>query len=139
VPNEKGLTCLLMVGTTANAPTTFTKLEGQTDTSFSGTVNVADTTDKDNAGWVTGLATTRSGTVTASGNVKTPRPMLDLLQAAWVAGTTHGCSVVFDTAGKGYRGEFYVTDFSISGATDDVSKYNVTLTPAAALTANPVV
>lgn len=135
--NDKGLACLLKVGITATAPASYTTLEGQTDTNFSGSVNVADITDKDAAGWALGMSTTRSGSVTASGNLKTPRPMLTLLETAWSAGTTHGCSITFDVAGKGYKGDFYVTDFSISGTTDDAAKYSVTLTPAAALTALP--
>lgn len=135
--SEKGLTCLLMVGATATAPATYTKLEGQTDTSFDGTVNMADATDKDTGAWVTGLSTTRSGTVSASGNLKTPRPMFTLLETAWSGGTTHGCKIVFDSAGKGWTGDFYVSSLSVSGGTGDVLKYSVTLTPAGALTANP--
>lgn len=134
--NEKGLTVILLVGATAAAPATYTRLEGQTDTSFNGTVNVADTTDKDNNGWSTGVATTRSGTITASGNLKTPAPMFALLKTAWQNGTTHGCKFVQDALGNGYTGQFYVTDLSISGTTEDVAKYNITLTPESALTAN---
>ena len=133
--NEKGLTCLLKVGTTASAATTFNTVEGQVDTSFSGSVSTADTTDKGNSGWATGLATTRSGTVQCSGNVLSTRPNLKLLETAWVSGTTHNCQILFDSAGNGYKGDFYVTDFSISGSVNDVAKYSLTLTPAAALTA----
>jgi len=132
--NEKGLSVLLKVGITATAPASYTVLEGQTDTSMDGSTNVADITDKDAAGWSLGMATTRSGTVTASGNLKTPRPMLALLETAWNTGGTHACQVLFDTAGNGYSGVFYVTAFNISGATTDAGKYSVTLTPAAALT-----
>jgi TP901-1 family phage major tail protein len=132
--NEKGLSVLLKVGATATAPTTFTTLEGQTDTSMDGSVNVADITDKDTGGWQAGMATTRSGTVTAAGNLKSPRPMLDMLETAWNTGATHVCQCVFDTAGNGYSGAFYVTGFSITGATTDAGKYSVTLTPAGALT-----
>lgn len=132
--NEKGLSVLLLVGATASSPSTYTVLEGQTDTSFDGSVNVADTTAKDNSGWQTGVATTRSGTISASGNVLASRPMLDLLQDAWIGGTTHACKIVIDAAGHGFSGDFYVTAFNISGATSDVAKYSLTLTPAAALT-----
>ena len=37
----------------------------------------------------------------------------------------------------GYKGDFYVTQFNVSGATNDVGKYSLTLTPAGALTAIP--
>lgn len=133
--NDKGLACLLKVGNTALSPATYATLEGQTDTSFDGTVATADTTDKDSGGWETGLATTRSGAVTCSGNLKTPRANFTLLETAWVTGATHGCQIVFDVAGKGYVGDFYVTSLTISGAHKDVSKYSLTLTPAGALTA----
>ena len=134
---EKGLKCLLQIGATATAPSSYTTLEGQTDTSFDGSVNIADTTDKSNDGWQTGLATTRSGAVSVSGNLYSSRAGLDLLEAAWVAGTTHACKIVFDASGAGYSGDFYVTAFNISGSTNDVTKYSITLTPAAALTAVP--
>lgn len=132
--DEKGLNCLLKVGDGAS-PEVFTTLEGQTDTSFDGSTNVADTTAKDNNGWQTGLATTRSGVVNATGNLRTTRAQLDALEAAWVNGTTINCQVIFDAAGKGYEGEFYVTAFNITGPVNGVTTYSITLTPAAALTA----
>lgn len=134
---EKGLKCLLQVGATATNPSSYVTLSNQTDTSFDGSVQIADTTDKSNDGWQTGLATTRSGTVSVSGNVYSTRAELDLLEAAWVNGTTHGCQIIFDAAGNGYKGDFYVTSFNISGSTGDVTKYSLTLTPAAALVSVP--
>ena len=134
MPQEKGLSVLLKVGATAAAPATYNTLEGQTDTSMDGSTNVADITDKDAAGWQLGMSTTRSGTVTANGNLKTPRPNLTLLETAWNTGGTHACQILFDSTGAGYSGVFYVTAFNISGATTDAGKYSVTLTPAAALT-----
>jgi predicted secreted protein len=135
--NEKGLSCLLKVGTTATAATTFTTLEGQTDTNFNGSVALADSTDKSNSGWQTGIATTRSGTVQCSGNLYTTRTVFDLLETAWVTGATHNCQIIFDVAGNGYKGDFYVSELSVSGGVNDVAKYSLTLTPAAALTSLP--
>lgn len=135
--NEKGLKCLLKVGNTASGASSFTTLEGQTDTSFDGSTNIADTTDKDNDGWQTGVATTRSGTVTCSGNLKTSRTQLDALELAWRTGATHECQIIFDVAGNGYQGAFSVTSFQVSGTTSDVSKYSLTLTPTEALTKIP--
>ena len=133
--DEKGIHCLLKVGDQASGASTFTALEGQIDTTFDGSTNVADTTDKGHEGWQTGVATTRSGTVTCTGNLKTSRTQLDLLEAAWAGGTTHECQIVFDEAGNGYEGAFYVTALNISGSVNDVVKYSLTLTPAAALSA----
>lgn len=135
--NEKGLKCLLKVGNTASGASSYTTLEGQTDTTFDGSTNVADSTDKDNDGWQTGVATTRSGTVNVNGNLKTSRSLLDMLELAWRTGATHDCQIVFDTAGNGYQGDYYVTAFNVSGATNDVTKYSMTLTPSAALTKVP--
>lgn len=132
----KGLACLLKVGDGAS-PEVFTTLEGQTDTSFDGSTNVADSTAKDNDGWSTGVATTRSGTVSVSGNLRETRAQLDILEAAWVGGTTNNCQIVFDAAGNGYEGSFYITAFNVTGPTNDLTTYSLTLTPAAALTAIP--
>lgn len=134
MPNEKGLSCLLKVGATATAPATYAVLEGQTDTSFDGSTNVASADDKDSGGWSISIATTRSGNVTASGNLKTPRPNFQLLETAWAAGTTHVCQIIFDSSGRGYSGPFYVTALNVSGSATDLGKYSLTLSPAGALT-----
>jgi len=131
--DEKGLAVLLKVGATATEAATFALLEGQTDTSFDGSVATADSTAKDNSGWQTSVATTRSGTISASGNLRDTRTNFDLLQTAWINGTTHNCQIVVDAAGHGFEGDFYVTAFSITGATSDLAKYSLTLSPAAAL------
>lgn len=134
---EAGINCLLKVGDTATAATTFSTVEGQQSTTFDGSTAVADTTDKGNSGWSTSLATTRNGTVTASGVLHKTRTNFAKLQAAWLAGTTHDCSIVFDQAGAGFKGNFTVTSLQISGETQDVTKYSITLAPTAALTALP--
>ena len=131
----KGTACLLKIGDSAS-PEVFTTLEGQQDTSFDGSTTTADTTAKDNAGWETAVSTTINGTTTASGVLRDSRANLDLLEAAWLARTTINAQVLLDNT-NGYQGAFYVTNFNISGSTQDVVKYNVTLSPAAALTAVP--
>lgn len=128
-----GIECLLQVGVTATAPASYATLEGQTDTSFDGSTNVASTTAKDTGGWQTGKSTTISGTVSCSGNVRGTRANLDKLQDAWEARTPHACQILFDAAGNGYKGDFYVTQLQISAPTEDVVKYSITLTPAGAL------
>ena len=133
--NEKGLTCLVKVGNTAVNPTTWDVLEGQTDAQFSGSVQSADTTDKSNNGWSTAIATTRSGTIQVSGNLYSVRPIFGKIEDAWQNGTTHACQIILDSHSAGWKGEFYVTDLSVTASVSDVSKYSITLTPAAALTA----
>ncbi|QQP93564.1 hypothetical protein IGS68_33630 (plasmid) [Skermanella sp. TT6] len=134
---QAGINCLLKVGDTATAATTFAVLEGQQSTSFDGSTAVADTTAKDNAGWSTSLATTRSGTVSVSGILYTTRAAFNKLQTAWAAGTSHDCQIVFDSAGAGFKGAFTVTSLQITAETQDVTKYSLTLAPVAALTALP--
>lgn len=131
-----GINCVLKVGDGAS-PEVFTTLEGQTDTTFDGSTNVADTTNKSNNGWQTGLSTTLNGTVSANGALQDTRTQMDILEAAWLARTTVNCQIVFDTTGKGYEGPFYVTQLNISAPTTDVVRYSVTLTPAGALTQIP--
>lgn len=132
-----GINCLLKVGNTASAPSTYATLEGQSDCTFDGSTNVANTTAKDNSGWSTGVATTRSGRVSCSGNLRTSRAELDKLETAWKNGTTHACQIVFDASGNGYSGDFHVSQFQITAPTEDVVKYSIELTPAAALTKIP--
>jgi predicted secreted protein len=132
----KGTDCQLYVGNTASAPSSYSVLEGQTDCTFDGSTNVADTTSKDNAGFQTGVSTTISGKINCSGNLRTSRANLTLLQTAWKNRTTHACKILFD-ATNGWLGDFYVTQFQISAATQDVVKYSIELTPAAALTQIP--
>jgi predicted secreted protein len=135
--DEKGTAFLLKVGDIAVGAATFASLEGQTTGNFDGSTNVANTTAKDNAGWQTGVSTTINGTATISGILRSTRTELDKLEAAWVGRTTHDCELVFDAAGNGYTGDFYVTQFNITGDTEDVDRYTITMTPAAALTAIP--
>ncbi|MBP7339413.1 phage tail tube protein [Niveispirillum sp.] len=134
-----GTECLLQIGNIASSPASYTTLEGQTDTSFDGSTNVATTTAKDTGGWQTGKTTTISGTVNCSGNLRGSRALLDKLETAWNTRTSYGCQIVFDAAGNGYKGEFYVTQFNVSAPTEDVVKYSLTLTPSGALTKIPVV
>lgn len=129
-----GIECLLQVGDSATTPTSYLTLEGQTDTGFDGTTNVASTTAKDTGGWQTSKSTTLSGSVTCSGNIRGARPNLDKLQQAWEARTPYACQILFDATGNGYKGDFYVTQLQITSATEDVVKYSLTLAPAAALT-----
>jgi predicted secreted protein len=133
----QGINCVVKVGDLAASAVSYAVLEGQTDATFDGSTNVADSTAKDNSGWQTGVATTRSGTVQVSGNLRTTRTEFEKLQTAWAGGTTHDCEIVFDATGNGYQGDFYVTSLQISAATSDIVKYSLTLTPAAALTAIP--
>jgi predicted secreted protein len=131
-----GKACVVYVGNAATSASSWTLLEGQTSCSFDGSVSMVDTTDKNNDGWETGTATTRSGKVSVSGSLEDSRAQLDKLEAAWVGSTTYNCKIVFDTAGNGYKGDFYVS-LKIDAGVKEVVKYSIDLTPAGALTAVP--
>ena len=131
-----GKACVVKVGNTATAATTFALLEGQTSCSFDGSVSMVDTTDKNNSGWETGTATTRSGKVSVSGSLESTRTNFTLLETAWKNGTTHNCEIIFDDAGAGYKGDFYVS-LKIDAGVKDVVKYSIDLMPSGALSALP--
>jgi len=128
-----GTACLVYVGDTAT-PVVYTKLEGQQSATFDGSTTTADTTDKNNEGWQTSMSVTLSGKVTVSGQITASRPQLDKAEAAWLDRATLPAKIVFDKTGRGYSGDFYVTQFQITGDTKDAAKYSLTLEPAAALT-----
>lgn len=133
----RGTVMLLKVGDTATNATTYAVLEGQTSVTFTGTVDFADSTAKDNAGWSTSVATTRSGGVSVAGNLRESpgRANFDKLVTAWLAATTYDCQIVYDAAGNGWQGDFYVGLDNLTGDVRDIGKYTFTLTPSAALVA----
>lgn len=133
----RGIAMLVKVGDVATAAATYSVLEGQTSVTFSGTVDFADSTAKDNAGWSTSVATTRSGTISVAGNLRESpgRANFDKLKTAWLAGTTYDCQIVIDVAGNGWKGDFYVGLDNLTGDVRDIGKYTITLTPSAALVA----
>jgi predicted secreted protein len=135
--DEKGLSVVVKVGNVATSAATYTVLEGQVSGTFDGSVSFADSTAKDNAGWDTSVATTRSGRVSVSGNVRltvATRPNFEKLRGAWLAGTTYDCQIVYDAAGNGFKGDFYVS-LQITGEVRDLVKYQIEMTPAGALAA----
>lgn len=132
-----GIFCCVKVGSTPTAPKEYTTLEGQTNAVFDGSVNTVETTAKDNNGWQTHIATNRSGQVTVSGIMRSQRPELKKLETAWVTGTTHSCQICFDRNGNGYVGDFFVTQFNVSGDVNGAVNYNITLMPSGALSKIP--
>ncbi|WP_114393236.1 phage tail tube protein [Oleisolibacter albus] len=130
----KGTECLLQIGNTATGATGYTTLEGQTDTSFDGSAKMIETTAKDSGGWVTNVPVSVSGVVNCSGKLRGSRAQLDKLEAAWAARSPYDCQILFDAAGNGYKGGFYVSSLKITAPTLDVTSYTLALTPAAALT-----
>ena len=131
---EKGLNVVLQVGDGASPGEVFTTLAGQRDTTLDGSTTTADTTDKSNAGWETSEAVTRSGQVTCSGQCSWGDAPLEALLAAWRTSNPVNCELVLNAAGDKYAGNFSITAAQISGPFNDMTTYNFTLSPTAALT-----
>lgn len=130
---ERGLNVLLKVGDGATSET-FNTLAGQQNTVMEGSTNQADTTDKSNNGWQTGIATTRSGTVTSDGQVDWTDTAWGDIHEAWRTGADINCELVLNAAGDKYAGTFNVTNLQITGPVDGVTGFSLTLTPIIALT-----
>lgn len=123
---EDGINVILKVG--ANI------LGGQVSTTLNLQTAMADTTDKDGAGWQGSLATTRSGDVSVSGILDTTDTAYEALRAAWEAGTAIACTLVLDVAGKQWAGNFFVESLPGAGDIGSASKYDFTLKSDGVLT-----
>lgn len=132
MPAESGVNVLLKVGN-GLSPETFTTLEGQQSGTFGGNTEVADTTDKSNDGWKSGMPTLLDGTVQVSGVVKWDASF-ERLQTVWRARGTVNCQLVLNEDGDYESGAFRVTNFQITGEVRDATRYDITLMPDGALT-----
>ena len=132
---EIGANVLLFVQTGLGPPPVFTKLLGQQSTTFNGETNIADTTDKDNVGWRTGLPSTIGGEVSAEGQINWVDPAFRVLFAAWKARQPVNCELIFNAAGEKMFGPFAVS-WETGGEVEEATTYNFTLTPTEALDDN---
>ena len=123
---EDGINVIVKVG--ANT------LGGQISTSLNLQTVMADTTNKDDAGWQSVIATTRSGDVSVSGVLDAGDTAYEALRAAWVAGTSIACSLVLNLAGKKWAGNFFVEALPGAGDIGSASTYDFTLKSDGVLT-----
>ena len=80
---ESGVNVLLKVGD-GGSPTLFTTVAGQQNTTFDGTTETADITDKANAGWGSTISTLIRGTIQCSGVAVWPDTAgLDQVRTSW--------------------------------------------------------
>ncbi len=101
---------------------------GQQSTTFTGDTTSADITDKTHSGWSSTLNVLVGGTVNCSGVAAWPdTDGLDVIRAAWQAGTDVDAQVVLNSSNSNYLGEWQVTAFDISGEHTDATKYSFTL------------
>jgi predicted secreted protein len=130
---EAGRFVLLQVST--GSPTGFVTVAGQQSTEFSGGTQTDDTTDKSAQGWGSTLNVLRNATVNAQGKANWPDLTgLDLIRAAWEAGSDIECKLLLNSSGAHYRGFFQVTQFNVSGTHSNATEYSLALANNGALT-----
>ena len=123
---EAGVNVLLQVST--GSPTAFVTVAGQQSTEFVGDTETDDITDKAQAGWGATLNVLRRGTINASGKADWPDTTgIDIIRAAWEAGTDVEAKAILNAAGAHYRGLWQVTSFNVSGAQNNATEYSITL------------
>ena len=128
---EDGINVILQVDDGAAG---FDILGGQISTSLNLQAVIADTTNKDSAGWQGSLATTRSGDVSVSGVLDTTDPAWITLKDAWVAGTSESCELILNAAGDKWAGNFFVEALPGAGDIGGASTYDFTLKSSGVLT-----
>lgn len=128
---EDGINVILQVDDGAAG---FDILGGQTSTTFNPTTNVADSTNKDGAGWAEGVSTTRSGDVSVSGIFDASDVAFLTLKDAWIAGTLVSSELILDVAGKKWAGNFRVESMSTNGDIGSATTYDITLKSDGVLT-----
>lgn len=128
---EDGINVVLQVD---DGAASFDILGGQTSTTFSPSTNVADSTNKDGAGWQEGVSTTRSGDVSASGIADAADPAFLTLKDAWLNGTVEACELILDVAGKKWSGNFRVESMSWTGDIGSATTYDIALKSDGVLT-----
>lgn len=131
---EKGTKVLLKVAP-SGSPSVFTALQGQQTGTFAGSSDPIDVSDKTQDGWKSYLPGLKDGTVSITGfPVWDSSPdVLETIRAAWAADTTIECRLVLNAAGAYYHGNFYVTQYEISGGHDGATQYSIQLSPDGAL------
>ncbi|MBS4048576.1 MAG: phage major tail protein, TP901-1 family [Alphaproteobacteria bacterium] len=131
---EKGTKVLLKVAA-AGSPSVFTALQGQRTGTFAGSSDPIDVSDKTQDGWKAYLPGLKDGTISVTGFPvwgATP-DVLEQIRAAQIADTPIECRLVLNDAGAYYHGNFYVTQFEISGNHDGATEYSIQLSPDGAL------
>jgi predicted secreted protein len=129
---QSGKVVVLKVGNGATSEM-FTTLQGQQQTVMDGSTQVADTTDKSNNGWQTGMVTTIGGNINCNG-IAMWDAQLERLRSQWEAQLPVNCELIINSDGDKYSGSFYITQFNIDGNVTDAVKYAISLQAAAALT-----
>src|SRR3970040_917195 len=96
---EAGTKVLLQVST--GSPTEFVTVGGQQSSEVVRGTETDDITDKTHSGWGSTLNVLRRGTVNCQGKAKWPDTLgLDLIRAAWIAGTDIECKLLLNSSGS---------------------------------------
>ena len=130
---ESGKNCLFKV--TTDEGVSYTAIEGQKDTQWSGSANPVDTSDKTSDGWGSTIAGTKAATVTMSGVCNWGSDTaFQALRVAWENSEVVSGRAVFNSAGNNYEGDWSVTQFDVGGTHDGATEYNITVSNAGPLT-----
>jgi predicted secreted protein len=128
---EDGINVILQVDDGAAG---FDILGGQVSTTLNLQTVIADTTDKDGAGWQGSLGTTRSGDVSVNGILDATDAAWETLRAAWLAGTSESCELILNAAGDKWAGDFFVEALPGAGDIGGATTYDFTLKSNGVLT-----
>lgn len=128
---EDGINVILQVDDGAAG---FDILGGQVSTTLNLQTAIADTTDKDGAGWQGVIPTTRSGDVSVNGILDTTDAAYETLRAAWLAGTPENCELILNVAGDKWGGSFFVESLPGAGDIGSASTFDFTLKSNGVLT-----
>jgi TP901-1 family phage major tail protein len=132
---EKGTNILLKVGAIGSPSGAFTALQGQRTGTFAGSADPIDVSDKTQQGWKSYLSGLKDGTVTVGGIAEwaASPDNLGTIRDAWLNDTPVECRLVYNSAGGYFQGNFYVTQFELSGNHDGATEYSLQLSPDGAL------
>jgi TP901-1 family phage major tail protein len=131
---EKGTKVLLKIAPDGS-PSVFTALQGQRTGTFAGSADPIDVSDKTQDGWKSYLSGLKDGTVSVTGIAQwgaTP-DILEAIRAAWIGDSTIEARLVLNNAGAYFHGNFYITQFEISGNHDGATEYSLQFSPDGAL------
>ena len=110
------------------SPTSFALLAGQQSTELVGGTETDDITDKGHTGWGSTLNVLRRFTVNVQGKANwLDTTGLDLIRAAWIAGSNVECKLIVNSNGSNYIGLFQVTQFNVSGTHLNATEYSCTM------------
>jgi TP901-1 family phage major tail protein len=131
---EKGTKVLLKVSP-SGSPSSFSALQGQRTGTFAGSADPIDVSDKTQDGWKSYLSGLKDGTVSVTGVAEwgASPDNLEYIRLAWITDATIECRLLLNNAGAYFHGDFFVTQFEVTGNHDGATEYSLQFSPNGAL------